>query len=65
LLETYRFPELGTASQELNIDTDFIADYHQFIQQAEIRNPMEIENFLNPIDEYNGIQVEPTDEEIV
>ena len=49
----------------VDIDDEFVEDYQQFIQQARIENPMSIENFLDPIDEDDEIQVEMTDEEIV
>jgi len=58
------FPEPGPI-QVPDIDSDFVQDYQQFVQQAGIRNPMEIEKFLYPTDEDDGIQVEMTEEEIV
>ena len=48
-----------------DVDVDFVEDYQQFVQQARIRNPMTIEDFLNPIDEDDEIQIEMTEEEIV
>jgi hypothetical protein len=48
-----------------DIDVDFVEDYQHFVQQARIQNPMSIDDFLNPIDEDDGIQLEMTEEEIV
>jgi len=49
----------------LPVDTDFVQEYQQFIQQANITNPMTIENFLDPVKEDEDTQVELSDEEIV
>lgn len=39
----------------LPIDTDFVQEYQQFIQQANIANPMTIKNFLDPVNEDEDI----------
>ena len=59
------FSEPESMQVPVDIDDEFVEDYQQFIQQARIENPMSIENFLDPIDEDDEIQVEMTDEEIV
>ena len=62
---TEPFSEPESMQVPVDIDNEFVEDYQQFIQQARIENPMSIENFLDPIDEDDEIQVEMTDEEIV
>ena len=32
------------------IDFEFVEQYQQYFQQANIQNPLPIEDFLNPID---------------
>lgn len=62
---TEPFSEPESMQVPVDIDNEFVEDYQQFIQQARIENPMSIENFLDPIDEDDEIQVEMTDKEIV
>jgi len=48
-----------------DIGIDFAEDYQHFVQQARIPNPISVDDFLNPIDEDDGIQLKMTEEEIV
>ena len=44
--------EIPAASETIaEVDTEFVQEYQQFVQQARIENPMMIEDFLNSINE--------------
>ena len=52
-------------SQQSDDDEELIEAFNKFIQQANIQQPMSLENFLNPPDEDSNTQGQLTDDEIL